>query len=108
MDCYTRWNKLPNQEKDKLPFEDFLREIEFKIDKNQDGLVTSIKPLPKSKANSVVQLKNLWDRFVRSHTTDSKIQEYNSDLMMTDRFDPSEKIACIAATQGIYTKILKI
>lgn len=106
MDCYKQRNKLSDDKKRKNPFEDFLQEVGFKIVKDQDGKIKSIDPLPKSKATSMIELKQSWDRFVRNHTTDSHSQEYASDLMSTDQFDPTEKVACIAATQGVYTKIL--
>ncbi len=107
-DCYTLRNKLSDEEKKEIPFDDFLSEVWYSKKTNPDGKVIEIQVTPHAKVTSVVELKKQRDRFTLHKTASTEKSTYYASLMETDRFDPSEKIACIAAANSLYTKVLHI
>jgi hypothetical protein len=64
-----------------------------------------ITATPRSKVLSVVDLKKARDHFARQHTTDTEEANRYGGMMSTVSFDPTEKIACISATQELYSKV---
>lgn len=107
-DCYTLRNKLSDEEKKEIPFDDFLSEVWYSKKTNPDGKVIEIQVTPHAKVTSVVELKKQRDRFTLHKTASTEKSTYYASLMETGRFDPSEKIACIAAANSLYTKVLHI
>gem|GEM_PF-5187918 len=108
IDCYKEWGKLSDTQKKSFPFDDFLREVGYKTQTNQDGDVVDIIIPPNAVETSVVGLKKAWERFTHQHTTSSESFSLYASLMNTDRFDPTEKIACVSAAQQLYGKILNL
>jgi hypothetical protein len=109
LDCYKQRNNLSSAEKNTMKFDDFLDEIWYNTKTDPNGhIIQSISVPPRAKITTVAGLKKSWDRFVSHHTSNTVLAESYRDMMDISHFDPSEKIACVTATQSLYNKLDKL
>jgi len=117
MDFYNKRNGLSDDIKDRLPIDQFLRDVGQMTVTNQSGKVTGIDMNPNTKFPSIASIRQERRKFVSRRTHDISSVD-KEDIQLEDKyvkmmddcidFDPTQKIACVSIVRDIQHTIGKL
>lgn len=108
-DLYHRWFLLSDDKKQQIPYEEFLRQVWYKIQYTPEWEFQYVKILGTHKGYNTITIVDRWNDFLQEKgISDEKIIKKYTELLNFDHFDPTEKIACLTVVESLYTKIQDI
>ena len=108
VNAHRNWMWFSQSYKDSHKFDDFLREIGYTAQTDQDGKMIGVRPWPKSQDQSFSSIKKICDNFMADGIHDSEMIKDCKDMMDHTIFNPTQKIACVTAVRGLADKLREV